>query len=43
MKQNINMKTETISFDEFIDILTEGTGDQIKKDLRKIDRQNRNV
>ena len=28
---------ETISFDEFIDIITQGKGEQIKEDLRKLE------
>jgi len=30
------VKTEKITFDEFIDCITEGDGDQIKKDLKKL-------
>ena len=34
-------KTETITFDEFIDCVTEGKGEQIKKDLKDIEEDSK--
>ena len=31
-------KTEVITFDEFIDCITDGTGDKIKKDLQDLEK-----
>ena len=33
------LKTDTISFDEFIDLITDGRGEQIKKDLKKLEEE----
>lgn len=36
---NKELKTDSISVEEFIDLITDGRGEQIKKDLREIERQ----
>ena len=42
MRKN-NIKSDKITFDEFIDIITENKGDEIKKQLRIIERDAKNV
>lgn len=38
-KEKCQYKTDVISFDEFIDIITGGKGEQIKKDLKRIEKK----
>lgn len=40
MKKERN-ETTTISFDEFIDIITDGKGEEIKEELKKLEFQNK--
>lgn len=39
MKKEEKLKCETISFEEFIDCITDGRGGIIKKELRKIEEK----
>lgn len=39
MKKQETLKCERISFDEFIDIITENKGEEIKKQLREMEKE----
>ncbi len=39
MKKQEALKCEIITFDEFIDCITDGKGEEIKKQIKKIERE----
>lgn len=39
MKKRDTLKSESITFDEFIDVITENRGDEIKKQIRLIEKK----